>query len=157
MSVLNWKGVNPIFWWCFKCKKSHHIVIDLVYFCVLCILSFYINLSFLLFSSPEPKAQVIFFDHNLSVVHHRCRWHCCCRKLFTFSSSSPEPLGQFQPKLTQSIFGWWGFKFVQMKVSTLFHEEKITKLWKYIENFEKSSSPEPLGQLQPNLAKNILG
>ena len=31
-------------------------------------------------------------------------------KLFTFSSSSPEPLGQFQPNLAQSILGWRGFK-----------------------------------------------
>ena len=37
-------------------------------------------------------------DHNLSVVRR-------CRKLFTFSSSSPEPLGQFQPNLSQSILG----------------------------------------------------
>ena len=49
-------------------------------------------------SSPEPKAQVCFSDQNLSVVHH-------CRKLFTFSSSSPEPLNQFQPNLAQSILG----------------------------------------------------
>ena len=51
----------------------------------------------MLLSSPEPKAQVSFSDQNLSVVRRRC---CCrCRryrKLFTFSSSSPEPLGQFQ-------------------------------------------------------------
>mgnify|MGYP003690877341 CR=1 FL=1 len=56
-------------------------------------------------SSPEPKAQVSFSDHNLSVVRRRhCRrWRC--RKLYTVSSSSPEPLGQFQPNLAQSIFG----------------------------------------------------
>ena len=41
-------------------------------------------------------------------------------KLFTFSSSSPEPLGQFQPNLAQSILGWRGFKFVQMKGPVLF-------------------------------------
>ena len=53
------------------------------------------------FSSPEPKAQVSFSDQNLSIVRRRC---CCrCRNLFTFSSSSPEPLGQFQPNLAQSI------------------------------------------------------
>ena len=61
----------------------------------------------LLFSSPEPKAQVSFSDRNLSVVHHRrcrrCYWRC--RKLFTFSSSSPEILGLFQPNLAQSILG----------------------------------------------------
>ena len=44
----------------------------------------------IIFSSPEPKAQVSFSDQNLSVVR-RCR--CCCRcrrKLFTVSSSSPR-------------------------------------------------------------------
>ena len=77
------------------------------------------------FSSPEPKAQVSFSDQNLSVVRP-CR--CCCRrKLFTFSSSSPEPLGQFQPNLAQSILGWMGFKFVQMKGRALFQGEIITK------------------------------
>ena len=68
----------------------------------------------LIFSSPEPKAQVSFSDQNLSVVRRRCR--CCrCRKLFTFSSSSPEPLGQFQPNLAQSILGWREIVFVQTK------------------------------------------
>ena len=47
---------------------------------------------FSVFCSPEPKVQVSFSDHYLSIVH-RCRWWCCCCKLFTFSSSSPEPLG----------------------------------------------------------------
>ena len=56
-------------------------------------------MSTLIFSSPEPKAQVSLSDQNLSVVRRRCR------KLFTFSSSSPEPLGQFQPNLAQSILG----------------------------------------------------
>ena len=57
-----------------------------------------------LFSSPQPKARVSFSDQNLSVVYRR---RCCCRKLFTYSSSSPELLqGQFQPNLAQSILGW---------------------------------------------------
>ena len=47
----------------------------------------------LCFSSPEPKAQVSFSGQNLFVIWHRRRW----RKHFTFSSSSPQPLGQFQP------------------------------------------------------------
>ena len=50
------------------------------------------------FSSPEPKAQVNFSDQNLSVFRRRYR------KFFTFSSS-PEPLGQFQSNLAQSILG----------------------------------------------------
>ena len=78
-------------------------------------------------SSPELKAQVTFSDQNLSVVC-RYRRHCWrCRKLFTFSSSSPEPLGQFQPNLTQSILWWRGFKFLQMKGPVLFQGETITK------------------------------
>ena len=72
------------------------------------------------FTSPEPKAQVSFPEQNLSVVRRRCR----C-KLFTFSSSSPEPLGQHQPNLAQ--------KNVQMKGPALFPGEIITKLRKYID------------------------
>ena len=56
-------------------------------------------LSVNIFSSPELKAQVSFSDQNLSVVRRRL----CCRKLFTFSSSPPEPVGQFQPNLAQNI------------------------------------------------------
>ena len=72
------------------------------------------------------------------------------------SSSSPEPLGHFQPNLAQSILGWRGIKFVQMKGPALFQGEIITKEWKCIEEFERSS-PEPLGQFQPNLAQSICG
>ena len=54
------------------------------------------------FSGPE--AQVSFSDQNVSVVRRRRRCRCSLwRKLFTFSSSSPEPLSQFQPILPQSI------------------------------------------------------
>ena len=56
-----------------------------------------------IFSSLEPKAQVSFSDQNLSVLSRRCRRRC--RKLFTFSSSSPEPLGKFQPNLAHCILG----------------------------------------------------
>ena len=52
-------------------------------------------------SSPEPNAQVSFSDHNLSIV--RCCWRC--RKHSTFSSSSPEPLGQFQANLHPWVKG----------------------------------------------------
>ena len=61
--------------------------------------------------STEPKAQVSFPDHSLSVVRRR---HCSsrCRKLFIFLSSSPEPMSQFHPNLAQSNLAWRGFKFV---------------------------------------------
>lgn len=50
------------------------------------------------FSSADPKAKLTFSKLNLSVG--------CCRKLFTFSSSSQVPLGQFQRNLAQSIVEW---------------------------------------------------
>ena len=60
------------------------------------------RLYFSHFSSPDPKAQVSFSDQNLFVLG-QCRSRH--RKLFTFSSSSLEPLGQFQPNLARSIIG----------------------------------------------------
>ena len=57
----------------------------------------------LVFNSPELKAQVRFSDHLSSVICHSVCPSVC--NLFTFSSSSPEPLGQFQPNLAQSILG----------------------------------------------------
>ena len=50
-------------------------------------------------SSPGPKAQVSYSDHNLSIICRRCH------KLFTVSSSPPELLGKFQPIFVQSIIG----------------------------------------------------
>ena len=91
---------------------------------------------YFVFSSPEPKAQVSFSDHNLSVV---CRCRRCC-KLFTFSSSSQEPQGRFQPNLAQSTTRWRGFKFVQMKGHALFKGEIIQNYWKFVGIFQKSSS-----------------
>ena len=77
--------------------------------------------SYIICQKPDED-QVSFSDHNLFVVHRRC-----CRKLFTFSSSSPEPLGQFQPNMAQSILGLRGFKFVQMKGHSLLQVNKILK------------------------------
>ena len=34
--------------------------------------------------------------------------------------STPEPLGQFKLNLAESILGWVGFKFVQIKDDALF-------------------------------------
>ena len=63
------------------------------------------------------------FVRRLSVCPSVC-------KLFLFSTSSQEPLGQFQPNLAQSILGLRGFKFVQMKGPALFQGEIIKKEWK---------------------------
>ena len=54
---------------------------------------------FSVFSSPEPKAQVSFIDQYFSVVCPRRRRLRRCRKLFTFSFFSPEPMDQIQSNL----------------------------------------------------------
>ena len=68
-----------------------------------------------LVSLLEPKAQVSFSDQNLSVVRRRCpsrrRWF---RKLFTFSSSSQEPLGHLnqiwhKASLGKGDLSWFKF------------------------------------------------
>ena len=74
-----------------------------------------------------------FSDQTLSVVHHRCG--CChgrrhCRKLFTFSSSSPEPPDLFQPNL--ALFGK-GIQIYSNKASAIFQGEIIMKWGKKID------------------------
>ena len=60
---------------------------------------------------------------------------------------SPEPIGQFQPNLAQSILGRWGLQFVQGKGHVLFKGEIITKYRKCIDEiYFKKSSPELVGQ-----------
>jgi hypothetical protein len=59
--------------------------------------------------------------------------------------------------LAQIILGARGFKFVQMKGNALLQGEIIAKKQKYTKIFQKSSSPEPLGQFQSNLVQIILG
>ena len=60
-------------------------------------------------------------------------WRPSVCKLFTFSSSSPETLAQFQPRLAQSIIGWRGFKFEQIK--DLFLRKMIVKIhWSHFQN-----------------------
>ena len=53
------------------------------------------------FSSPEPKALM---SCPLSVVRRCRRRRRHSRKLFTFSSSSPEPLGQLKKKTWNKAF-----------------------------------------------------
>ena len=94
------------------------------------------RMKHIFFRTPELKAQMSFSDHLSSVVclsvclsvHPSVRPSVC--KLFTFSSSSPEPLGQFQPNLAQNILGWRGFKYVQVKGPSLFQGEIITQIAK---------------------------
>ena len=56
----------------------------------------WLNVTF--FSSSELEAQVSFSNCLLAVCLSFC-------KLFTFSTSSPKPLGQVLPNLAQSILG----------------------------------------------------
>jgi hypothetical protein len=52
-------------------------------------------------------------------------------------TSSPEPLGQYQPDLAQVILEERAFKFVQMEGIALLQREIIAKEWKCTENFMK--------------------
>jgi hypothetical protein len=64
--------------------------------------------------------------------------------------------GPILTDLSQSVFGGKGLKFVQMKGDAILQGEIMTKELKYPENFLKSSSPEPFGQIQSNLVQIIL-
>ena len=88
-----------------------------------------------LFRSPFVGCLSVCLSVRLSVC-----------KLFTFSSFSQEPLGQFQPNWAQSIKGYWEFKFVQFKDCALFQEKIITKLRKYIDKIKKSFSSTDEGE-----------
>ena len=46
-------------------------------------------------------------------------------------------LGQFQPNLAQTIFGYSGFMFVQIKGHIFIQGEIIAKIWNSIENIKK--------------------
>jgi len=73
-------------------------------------------------------------------------------------SSSQEPLGQFQPNFTGNMVGEWEFRFVQIKELPSFGQSKERgEVRKILINLQKSSSHEPLGQFQPNLAGNMVG
>ena len=91
---------------------------------------------------PFPKG-----DHNEILKIH---WQI----LKIFFSRTTEPIST---KLGINHLWVKSLKFVQMKGPALFQGEIISKLQKYIDKFKKSSSPEPLGQFQLNLAQIIFG
>ena len=84
-------------------------------------------------------------SHFLAHLSWKLKWAfliTCCLfvcKLFTFSTSSPVPLGQFQPNVAQIILEWRGFKFVQMKGHALFprgdNSKNVKFYWKYLKIF----------------------
>ena len=69
-------------------------------------------------------------------------------------SSSPEQLSHFN-----KIWHPWekGVQDSSNEGPIPFQGEIIMKLWKKIDKFKKSSSPEPLSQFQPNLVQGIFG
>ena len=79
------------------------------------------------FSLPELKATVNFSDRLSFVVSPYVRPSTCLSKLFTFSSSSPDPLDQFQTNLAQGNLGGRGFKFIEMKGHSISQGEVIGK------------------------------
>ena len=82
---------------------------------------------------------------------------CYGYELFTFPSSSNEPLRQFQPNLVQSFLGWREFKFCSQEGPWFFprgdNNKRVKTYWQILKSF----SPEPLDHFEPNLAQNIFG
>ena len=111
-----------------------------------------INLCLL--SLSELKAQVSFSDWLSSVRPSVCLSIC---KLFTFSTSSPEPLGQFQPNFNKKHPWVEGIQFCSNEGSRPFprgdNRKKVKLNWKYLKIFFSRTT----GQFQPNLAKASLG
>ena len=64
------------------------------------------------FSAPEPKAQVHYCDHALSVVRPSVCLSVVRRQLFTFSTSPLKPLNRIQRNLTGSKNSTSSTKFV---------------------------------------------
>ena len=105
-------------------------------------------------SSPELKAQVSFSD--LSVRPSVC-------KLYTFSSSSPEPLGQFQPNLVflgeedPSLFKWRATPFPKGRQlgnnENKFTTFKNLLLQNYWANFNQTWHKVSLGEGDSSLFK----
>ena len=98
---------------------------------IICILimagksSYMFKCFILLFSYPELKASSELFWSPFV----RCPSVC---KLFTFSTSSQEPLGWFQSNLSEIIFMHREFRLVQMKVQALIKGDN----WNNIKNIK---------------------
>ena len=94
---------------------------------------------FFFITSPELKAK---FKWGFLIQCRSSSVRSSFCKLFTFSSSTPEPLDQFQPILVQSILEWRGFTFVQMKGHALPKGEIIKKNWQLLKIcFYRTSGP----------------
>ena len=91
-----------------------------------------------------------------SPVVCRPSFHPSICKLSKFSSSSPAPLGQFQPKWAQSILWWWELKAFSNEGPRPFpraDNKEIAKIdWRKEIFFSRT-----IGQFQQNLAPRILG
>lgn len=68
--------------------------------------------------------------------------------LFSYELAFFESLFLLWQIWSSGMHGWLGFKFGQGKGHVLSHGETITKLRKFIDEIETSSSPESLGQFQ---------
>ena len=150
LTTLVWIIKEQMFYWLWKCmsdslinnyfiikykvhgmvtRRSHrlvrirdipHITVFQCYF--LAHLSWKLKWAFLIAYRPSS----VFLSDRPSVFLSVC-------KFFLISTSSQKPLSQFQPNLAQSVLGWRGFRFVQIKGPSLFQREMITKYRKYID------------------------
>ena len=100
--------------------------------------SFIISWVYFFFFSVQDDLFFLTWAESSSELFWLPVIHLSIHKLFTFSSSSPEPLGQFQPNLAQSIIRWRESRVSQIYGHTLFQREIITKLQKYLSQVYKN-------------------
>lgn len=110
-------------------------------------LIFFLKLKFLrtnskLFILSELRAQVGFSNRLMSVVILSV---CLSVRLKTFDifiyfSSNTGPISN-KLKLTQSILGWGGYRFVQMKVKALSQVEIMIMYWSRLKLFSRITGP----------------
>ena len=82
---------------------------------------------------------------------------CLC-KLFTFSSSSLEPLHQFQPNLAQSILGWIRFNFLKIKGHlNSFSRGDNNKSQNFVDKIKKKILQNPWANINQTWHKAWLG
>ena len=128
MYYRKWKVSKFLERYCFKNQSSTNLHDNSS--CLLCHFEFtWAECSSELFWSPVVCLSVNFSHFQLLLQNHWANFN----------------------QTSQSILGLRGFKFVQMFQGEIIEQCKI--LLKIL----KKSSPEPLGQIQPNIAQIILG
>lgn len=114
---------------CFMWTCHLHLLWKKYLMCVLMyayiiIINYYLSFFQLTWAESSTELFWSLYVWRLSVYPSVC-------KLFTFSTSSPELLGQFQPKFAQSILSLREFNVVKIKGQAIFSVEMIKNFCKF--------------------------